>query len=104
VSHVSLVASCSGMTSLETKNALETRRPHKMPHVSRFCCVLARAMVRNLDRSFGLIKRVRSGRPSSVVAEVMKVYFRGSSTAVSGASTGDGVRILEGIAGGESEK
>src|ERR1700744_1648283 len=99
------------MTSVKTKKALLTSRPHRMPHVSRLRRVLASAIVRKRERTRGERKTVRSGWPLSVHAVGRKAYLRESTLGadelrassaasgegdVSGASTRGGAESLGG--------
>lgn len=72
-SHVSEVDVCAGMMRREMKKALLIRAPARMPQVSRFRRVFGLARERKaLRRAVGR-KRVRRGRPPSVLALGAKV-------------------------------
>jgi len=63
-----------GITSLETKRALERRVPARKAQVSRLRVVLGEARRRKERRRMGGRKRVRRGVPDSRCAVGVKVY------------------------------
>jgi hypothetical protein len=73
VSHVSDVAVCSGIRSLEINSAFDTNVPQRIPQVSKLRCVLAATADRNWVRRFAGRKTERRGLPFSKYADGLNV-------------------------------